>query len=201
MSINTPNNSNTSTANTIIGNLQAMPQRGKYMTFASLGMLLLFMLISALDTRNEAIAGPGSFVERIIPILLLFGAFICSAVNLLLSLFGGQGREQGQLNYVQLGLNVLVLLIVTPLILSNPGQIFALVVLVAGVCALIGMIWLIVAGFRVSVLWGLICLFVPFGFIAFAVVHWSDAKRPFLFASIGFVVFLVLFPLVMMLAR
>jgi hypothetical protein len=33
------------------------------------------------------------------------------------------------------------------------------------------------------------------------VVHWSDAKRPFLFASIGFVVFLVLFPLVMMLAR
>lgn len=191
MSTNTPNNPNT--VNGLVDRLQAMPTPGRNLTFASLGMFLLFMLISAFDTHNEAIAGPAPFAQRILPMLLLLGAFICSVVALFLS------NSDGRKNYAQIGLNVLVLLFVAPMMLSRPSQIIALIGLVGCLGALIGLIWLIVAGFRVSVLWGLICLFVPFGFIVFAVVHWSDAKRPFLIACIGFGVLLAMLPLAMML--
>ncbi len=49
-----------------------------------------------------------------------------------------------------------------------------------GLLALVGMVMLIVASFRVSVVWGLVSLLVPFGMLIFSVVHWSAAKRGFL---------------------
>ena len=41
-------------------------------------------------------------------------------------------------------------------------------------------VWFIIAAFRVSLLWGLLVLFVPFLDLMFLIVHWDDAKRPFL---------------------
>lgn len=47
-------------------------------------------------------------------------------------------------------------------------------------------IFLIIAAFRVSVLWGLVVFFVPFGPIIFAVCRWREAKVPFVINLISF---------------
>lgn len=39
---------------------------------------------------------------------------------------------------------------------------------------------LLFVAFRTSVLWGLGYLFVPFVSLIFVIVHWDDAKKPFL---------------------
>jgi hypothetical protein len=41
-------------------------------------------------------------------------------------------------------------------------------------------IWLIVAAFRVSILWGVAVFLIPFASLVFIVVHWQEAKAPFL---------------------
>jgi hypothetical protein len=50
----------------------------------------------------------------------------------------------------------------------------------AALATLIASIFLVVEAFRVSVLWGLVALFVPFGNIIFAVCRWREARIPFL---------------------
>ncbi len=50
----------------------------------------------------------------------------------------------------------------------------------ASFATLIASIFLIIAAFRVSVLWGLVAFFVPFGNIIFAVCRWREARVPFL---------------------
>lgn len=47
-------------------------------------------------------------------------------------------------------------------------------------------IFLIIAAFRVSVLWGLVVFFVPFGNIIFGVFRWREAKVPFVVILICF---------------
>jgi len=49
-----------------------------------------------------------------------------------------------------------------------------------GLAMLAGSIWLIVAGFSVSVLWGIAVWFVPCSSFVFAAQHWDRAKRPVL---------------------
>ena len=44
----------------------------------------------------------------------------------------------------------------------------------------VGGIWLLVTAFRTSLMWGLLSLFLPFAGLVFAVLHWKDAKKPFL---------------------
>ena len=60
---------------------------------------------------------------------------------------------------------------------------FVLGLLVGGV----GGIWLLVVAFRQSILWGLGCLVVPFVELVFIIMYWHDAKRPFAFQLVGFV--------------
>ena len=49
---------------------------------------------------------------------------------------------------------------------------------IGGIATLIGSIWLIVAAFRESIIWGLCSLFIPFVSLIFAVTHWDESKRP-----------------------
>lgn len=43
-------------------------------------------------------------------------------------------------------------------------------------------IWFLIVAFKQSVLWGLGCLFVPFVSLVFLIMHWQEAKRPFLWS-------------------
>jgi len=53
-------------------------------------------------------------------------------------------------------------------------------VIIGGLLAAVGSIWLIVRAFQDSLLWGLCCLFLPMATLLFAVLNWDDAKVPFL---------------------
>jgi hypothetical protein len=64
----------------------------------------------------------------------------------------------------------------------------ALVILLAAVgviVSLVGGVWLIILAFRESLLWGLAALFVPFAALAFAIMYWTEAKRPFYISLVG----------------
>ncbi|MGA9521020.1 MAG: hypothetical protein WBV82_06125 [Myxococcaceae bacterium] len=49
---------------------------------------------------------------------------------------------------------------------------------------LIGNVWLLVAAFRTSALWGVLCLCVPFASLVFIIKYWDRAARPF-FVTLG----------------
>jgi uncharacterized membrane protein len=53
-------------------------------------------------------------------------------------------------------------------------------IIIGAVISLIFGIQLLVLAFRTSILWGLGYLFVPFVALIFIVVHWDEAKTPFL---------------------
>jgi hypothetical protein len=52
------------------------------------------------------------------------------------------------------------------------------------IVALIFGIQLLVIAFNTSILWGIGCLFVPFVGLLFVILHWDEAKTPFL-GSLG----------------
>ena len=61
-----------------------------------------------------------------------------------------------------------------------------MVLFVIGVIvSLIGGIWFLVVAFRASVWWGLGCLFIPFVWLVFLIMHWSDAAKPFFVSLLG----------------
>ncbi|MBN2369995.1 MAG: hypothetical protein JXO72_05865 [Vicinamibacteria bacterium] len=61
-----------------------------------------------------------------------------------------------------------------------------LVLMIAGGLLIgIGGLWFLSVAFRYGVLWGLLCIFVPFAFIVFLCTHWNDAKKPFLVSLLG----------------
>ncbi len=62
----------------------------------------------------------------------------------------------------------------------------ALVMIGFGISAVAG-IWFLVVAFKESVLWGLGCLLVPFVSLIFLIIHWQDAKRPFLWSLLAVV--------------
>lgn len=45
---------------------------------------------------------------------------------------------------------------------------------------LVSSIWFIIVTFRQSILWGLASLFLPFASVIFLIVHWREAKAPFM---------------------
>ena len=55
-----------------------------------------------------------------------------------------------------------------------------LLVIVFGLLSLFGLVGLYVAAFRESVVWGLLCLFVPFAMLVFVIRRWEQVKVPFL---------------------
>ncbi len=52
-------------------------------------------------------------------------------------------------------------------------------------------IWFLVVAFRKSVLWGVFCLFLPIVGFFFLIVHWPEAKRPFMWSILAWVVLMI----------
>jgi hypothetical protein len=52
-------------------------------------------------------------------------------------------------------------------------------VILAIVLCVVSHVWWVISAFRVSVLWGLLVLFVPVMPLMFLLVHWEDARKPF----------------------
>ena len=58
-------------------------------------------------------------------------------------------------------------------------------ILIGSVISIIFGIHLLIVAFQTSILWGLGYLFIPFVSLIFVIVHWSEAKTPFLRSLIG----------------
>lgn len=70
----------------------------------------------------------------------------------------------------------------------------AIFLVLAGILNLAAFIWLVVTGFKRSVLWGILIFFLsPLTAIIFAVTNWYDAKKPFLAYILTSVLFLIPF--------
>ena len=69
------------------------------------------------------------------------------------------------------------------------GAIIAAVI--GGIVLGVGWIWFAVTAFRESTSQGLLCLFIPFYAIYYAIKRWSDAKKPFVMYLVGVVVLIV----------
>jgi hypothetical protein len=51
---------------------------------------------------------------------------------------------------------------------------------------LIGIIWMLIAAFKTSMLWGFGCLLIAPVFLLFMVFNWDVAKKPFFLYLFGF---------------
>lgn len=51
----------------------------------------------------------------------------------------------------------------------------------------VGGLWLLVVGFQTSILWGIGMLLLPIISLIFVVLHWQQAKSPFLLQIVGVV--------------
>jgi phosphatidylglycerophosphate synthase len=69
------------------------------------------------------------------------------------------------------------------------GAIIAAVI--GGIVLGIGWIWFVVTAFRESTSQGLLCLFVPFYAIYYAIKRWSDVKKIFFIYLVGVVILIV----------
>jgi hypothetical protein len=70
--------------------------------------------------------------------------------------------------------------------------ILALIITVLGFLMMaVGSVWFLIAAFRVSALWGIAVLFLPFANIFFLIKHWYDAKRPFQYQFLGFLMLII----------
>lgn len=68
---------------------------------------------------------------------------------------------------------------------------FFILLLLLGFITFISYIWLVVAAFKKSVLWGFLVLFLsPVTAIIFGILHWKDAKKPFLTFMLANVVYI-----------
>jgi uncharacterized membrane protein len=67
----------------------------------------------------------------------------------------------------------------------------SILVIIGGLLALVGGIWLIVKAFQDSMFWGICCLFIPMATLLFAVLHWDDVKVPF-FLNLGGIILIAL---------
>ena len=64
----------------------------------------------------------------------------------------------------------------------------AVIITVVGALLVLGNgILIIIDAFRTSVVWGLLCLFLPPVQIVFIVIYWNDEKRRILWTAIGYV--------------
>ena len=58
-------------------------------------------------------------------------------------------------------------------------KVFVALYLTGAVMMLIGIIRMLIAAFRTSILWGLGCLFLPLCMLIYLITHWEDAKSGF----------------------
>ena len=66
-----------------------------------------------------------------------------------------------------------------------------IIILLGIVIFLVGGLFYLVAAFRVSIWWGLACLFIPVVQLFFLIVHWPKARKPFGIQLVGFAVLFV----------
>jgi len=66
-----------------------------------------------------------------------------------------------------------------------------LLLVLSAIVSLVGSVMFSVAAFRVSVVWGLLVLFVPFAALFFVIKYWAQAKRGFLVGLAGSAIALV----------
>ena len=64
-------------------------------------------------------------------------------------------------------------------------------VVIGGIVAGVGWIWVVVTAFRESTSQGLLCLFIPPYAIYYGIKRWSGAKKPLVIAVVGVVVLVV----------
>jgi len=63
-----------------------------------------------------------------------------------------------------------------------------LLMIIGGLAAFIGSIWLLIAAFQESIWWGLGALFLPIVSLIFTIMHWDCAGIPFLLSFVGTIV-------------
>jgi len=66
-----------------------------------------------------------------------------------------------------------------------------LLLVLSAIVSLVGSVMFSVAAFRVSVVWGLLVLFVPFAALFFLIKYWAQAKRGFLVGLAGSAIALI----------
>lgn len=59
------------------------------------------------------------------------------------------------------------------------------IAIIAVLIILVGGILFLIESFKESIIWGLACLFISPVALAFTVLHWDVAKKPFLMQLIG----------------
>jgi hypothetical protein len=71
-------------------------------------------------------------------------------------------------------------------------EVVGMILIALGVIvSFVGFIRLLVVTFQESILWGLGCLFVPFVWVIFLIMHWDKAGKPFLIELAGVVTMIV----------
>ena len=63
--------------------------------------------------------------------------------------------------------------------MKNTYKIGVYVGILGIIISVVGGIWFLVAAFKVSIGWGIACLFLPFVQLIFLFVHWKEARKPF----------------------
>lgn len=77
---------------------------------------------------------------------------------------------------------------------------YILIIAVAGLLNFAAFIWLVITGFKRSVLWGLLIFFLsPLAALIFAILNWFEAKKPFLAYLLTTILMIV--PMVMMMSQ
>ena len=66
-----------------------------------------------------------------------------------------------------------------------------IIFIIGAIISVIGGIWFLVAAFRQTIWWGLGCIFIPFVWLIFLILHWGDAKKPFFVSLLGGVIIAV----------
>jgi hypothetical protein len=62
-----------------------------------------------------------------------------------------------------------------------------LLLLLGGLFLVLGVLFIVVQAFGEGVLWGLATIFIPFAFLAFVILHWSETRKPLLAMVAGLV--------------
>ena len=62
---------------------------------------------------------------------------------------------------------------------------------VGGILCLIGGIWFFIVAFRESVVWGLLCLFLPIVQLIFLIKHFGDAWKPYGLSALGAIIVMI----------
>jgi len=63
--------------------------------------------------------------------------------------------------------------------------------IIGGLAALIGGLWIVVNAFRTGILWGLGSLLIPLVVYIYAFMNWGENKTPFLVHLVGVILYLV----------